>query len=337
MRGALAFGVADVDTIVVALAGFLLRGGILLLLLPSIVLPSVINIAGATGVKAFGIDGQPQPWLFEVAAVISALAALWLVLAFVLGALIDFWLVHAALDPEGHATGRPRPLPDLRIVLDLAGIRALCLVPLVAAVIWAGSQIYTAAYQELTTPTSLATPLALRVIESAAVAVVVVGLAWLASEVVAAIAVRRLILLDVGIWRSIGGALIQIVRRPVSSVATVVVSFIGSVLAMGLAMAATAMTFDWCRVVARDQQPISVTIGISPISTTRDFRPAVFILAAVALVLAWVAALALSGIASAWRSAAFTGETAAAAPEAQPDSAEVGLGLSGLLSDRSGD
>jgi hypothetical protein len=43
----------------------------------------------------------------------------------------------------------------------------------------------------------------------------------------------------------------------------------------------------------------------------------VFILAAIALGLAWVVALGLSGIASAWRSAAFTGETAATVLEAR--------------------
>jgi len=69
MRCALGFGIADRDTIIVALAGFLLRGGIVLLLVPISVLPSVIGIAGATGVDAFGIDGRPTFWLFEMVAI----------------------------------------------------------------------------------------------------------------------------------------------------------------------------------------------------------------------------------------------------------------------------
>ena len=48
-------------------------------------------------------------------------------------------------------------------------------------------------------------------------------------------------------------------------------------------MAATATTFDWCRVAARNQQPISITIGIGPVSATRDFRPVVLMLAAAVL------------------------------------------------------
>jgi hypothetical protein len=82
IRRALAFGVVDRDTIVVALAGFLLRGGVVLLLVPIAVLPSVLGIAGAIGVDAFGIDGRPTLWFFEVVAIVTVLAAVWLLLAF---------------------------------------------------------------------------------------------------------------------------------------------------------------------------------------------------------------------------------------------------------------
>lgn len=334
MRRAVAFGLAGADTTVFALAGFLLRGGIVVLLLPSVVLPSVIGVAGATGVNAFGIDGRPTPWLFEVVAIASVGAALYLILAFVAGSLIDIWLIGAALDPESRATARPRRFPDLGVLLDLAAIRAICAVPLGAVVaLWAGSRVYAAAYNELTTPTNLVTPLAVRVVLSAADAILVVGLAWLACEVLGAIAVRRLILLDTGIRRSIGGALAQLVRRPISLGATVVVSYGASLVATGFALAATATAFEWCRVAARNQQAIAVTI----VNTTRDFRPVAFILAAAGLCCAWVAALAVSGMASAWRSAALTGETAAALPGADWDAAAGRCGLSGETSNISGD
>jgi len=325
MRRAVAFGMTGSDTIVVALAGFLLRGGIAVLLLPSVVLPSVIGLAGATGVDAFGIDGHPTPWLFEMVAIASAAAAMYLIVALVVGSLIDVWMVGAALARESRGTARPRSLPDLGILLDLAAIRGICAAPLAGVIVWAGSRIYTAAYNELTTPTNLFTPLAVRVVENAADAVLVVGLTWLASEVVGAIAVRRLILLDTGVRRSIGGALAQLVRRPISLGATIVVSYGASLVATGLALAATATAFEWCRVAARNQVAIAVTI----VGTTRDFRPVVFILAAAALCCAWVAALALSGMASAWRSAGLTGETIAAVPVLDWDAVAERCGLSG--------
>jgi hypothetical protein len=336
-RDALAFGVTDIDTAVVALAGFLLRGGIVLLILPSVVLPSVIDIAGATGVAAFGIDGHPTPWLFEMVAIASAVAALYLILAFVVASLIDVWLIGAALKPQAGAATARRSAPQLGVLLDLAAIRAICVLPVAGVVVWAGSQIYTAAYNELTTPTNLVTPLAVRVVENASGAVAVLVLAWLASEVVSGVAVRRLILLNRGVWRSIAEALIQIARRPMSTAATIAVSFGASVAAIAIAMLATAVTFDWCRIAARNPDPITITIGIDPFATTRDFRPVVFLLAAAALCLAWIVALVLSGVASAWRSAALTGETLASEPTADLDAAAGRCGLLGAPSARSGD
>lgn len=323
------FGTADGDTIVVGLAGFLVRGGILLLLLPSAVLPSVIGFAGLTGVDAFGIDGHPTPWLYEIVAIIGAAAALWLLVSFLLGSLIDSWLIDAARDESAHLTSRSQPLPRLEILLDMAGVRAVCILPVVGSLVWAGSRIYSSAYNELTTPTNLATPLAVRVVQGAMDAVLVVGLIWLASEVVGAIAVRRVVLTDRGVWHAIPDAVMQLLRRPISSVATVIVSYGASLVAAGLAIAVTATAFDWCRVAARNQRAIAFTIG--PVGPG-DLRPVVLILAAVVLGLAWIAALAVSGLASAWRSAAFTGETAAAVSEARKGTGENGLGLSGPTS-----
>jgi hypothetical protein len=332
---ALAFGVSGVDTVVVALAGFLPRGGIVLLLLPSVVLPSVIGVASVTGLNAISIDGRPTTSLYVATLLVCVLVVLWLVVAFAVGSLVDVWLIEAALDDDGPATSGPRPLPELTVLLDLAAIRSLCILPLAGALIWAGSRVYSAAYTELTTPANLATPLVLRVILDVADAALVVVLAWLVSEVVGAIAVRRLILFEHSVWRSIGGAIVQIGRRPITSIGTVVVSFGASLIAAVLAMAATATTFDWCQVAARNQTPLPITIGGA--QAIGDARPLVFILAGIALGVAWVVALAVSGIASAWRSAAFTGETAAAAPEARMGPVETRLGLSGTAPERSGD
>jgi hypothetical protein len=332
---AISFGLTDADTIVVAAAGFLLRGGLLLLLVPSVVLPSVIGVASVTGVGAFGIDGHPTTWLFEVAVVVTVIGAGWLLLAFLLGSLVDVWLIEAAFGDERRVAREPRPLPDLRLLLDLAAIRSVLVLPLAGALMWAVSRIYSVAYVELTVPTNLASPLVLRVILGASDAVLVVVLAWLATEVVGAIAVRRLVLLGDGVWRSIGGAIMQIARKPIASVGTVIFSFGASSVAVGLAMAATATAFDWCRVASQNQHPWPIAMG--RLQAIGDIRPIVFILAAIALGAAWVVALALSGVASAWRSAAFTGETAATVPEARTGSAGNLLGLSGVAPERSGD
>ena len=337
IRRAFAFGVADPDTATVALAGFLLRGGLVLLFVPSVVLPSAIGLAGAAGVDAFGIDGRPTAWFMAIVVVAAAAIALWLLVALTVGSLIDVWLIEAALDAQGHPARRSRPLPAFGTLLDLAGIRAVCILPVAAALAWASTRLYDAIYTELATPSNLATPLPIRVIQSAADAVVVVVLVWLASEVVGAIAARRSVLLGAGIVRSIWTAILQIVRRPVSSASTVIASYGASAVAIGLAMAATATTFDWCRVAARNQQPISETIGFGSFSTTRDFRPLIFLLAVIALAAAWIIAMAVSGITSAWRSAALTGETSAAVLGDPTGTTGQALGLSGPAAERSGD
>jgi hypothetical protein len=329
MRRAVQFGLRDTDTGVVALAGFLLRGGFLVVLLPIVVLPSVIGLAGATGVEAFGIDGHPTAWLFEIAAVVAVIAAAYLILAFVVGSLVDVLVIGATLDPDAGAAPRTRSLPGMGLVMDLAIVRVICAAPLGPALYWAGAQIYSSAYDELTTPTNLATPLAVRVVQDATPAVLVLVLTWLVSEVFGAMVIRRMVLLDTGIARSFAGALFQLVGRPISTMATTIVSYGVSVAAIALALVASATTFDWCRVVARIPQPITITIGAGSFSTTRDFRPVVFVLSAAALCVTWIVAMAISGVASAWRSAALTGETLAAEPAVDIEAAALRCGLLG--------
>jgi hypothetical protein len=336
MRKALAFGLSGRDAVVVALAGFMLRGGIVLLAVPSAVLPSVIGLAGAFGVDAFGIDGRPTTSFIELVVVVSAVVAIYLLLATVVGAIVDMWLIEAALDPDG-LSARTQPMPPiLDRLLSLAAIRVVCLVPLALAVAWAGSRIYGSAYSELTTPSSLGVPLAVRTVLGAADAVALVVVVWLLEETVAAVAVRRLVITGCGVWQAIGSALGQLIRRPVTSAATVLLAYCGSALAMAAGIAAIATAFDWCRVAARIQQPIPLSLGIGPLSTTRDIRPILFMLAALALAVAWLAASMLAGMASAWRSAALTGEVAEATSQAAGKTSESRLGLSETPSATSG-
>jgi len=321
MWRAAAFCLTDREAPVVALVGFLIRGGIVLIALPSVVLPSVIEIAGATGVDYISISGEPTQWLVEVVLAAIVAAAVWLTVAGLVGSLVDVWLVEMALDVERPKTRDRLPLPGTALLLRLLAIRMICLVPLAVTLGWAAGRLFSATYDELTTPTNLATPLPLRVIFAATGAVAVVAVVWLVAETIAAIAIRRQILAGRGIWRSLQGAAWQLVRRPISTLLTVVVSYGTSVVAVGLALVATATAFDWCRIAARNAQPIAIKLGIGDFSTTRDFRPVAFALAAGAVALAWAAALTLSGVASAWRSAAFTHETADALPAAAPRAA----------------
>ena len=308
MRHVATFGLGG-DAAVVALAGFLVRGGIALLALPGVVLPSIIGVAGAVGISSFAIDGSPTARLFMIVTVAIGAALVWLAVAGFVGSLVDVWLIEAAVDRELPA-GRRRTMPEAGLVMDLVAIRGITLLPLTAALAWAGTRVYSAAYAELITPSNLVVPIFVRVIESAADAVVVIVAAWLVTETIAALAVRRMVLAGDGAWTAIVGALLHVARRPVSTVLTLVTWTSVSVLATAAAMAATATAFGWCLFAARIADPIAMTLGVGPLATTRDFRPVVFGLAALVVTAAWLAGAAISGIASAWRSAAWTSEVA---------------------------
>jgi hypothetical protein len=309
LRHAFAFGVADGDAALVAAAGFLVRGGILPLILPGVVLPSVIDIAGRAGVSAISIAGQPTSSLIGVLVLLALGFGLWLVASNLLGAWTDAWMVRSTLgDADERTQARLPSGPPL--VLRLVAIRLVCLLPIAIALAWTAARIYSSAYTELLTPSSLATPLPLRVIAGAWDAVALLAITWLAAETLAAVAIRRQILLGRGIWSSLAGAIVQIVRRPFSTGLTLVASTAASLVAMAVAMAGTATAFEWCRIAARNAQPIALKLGFGPFTTTRDFRPVVFVLAVFTLVVVLAVALGLAGIASAWRSAAWTNEVA---------------------------
>jgi len=195
--------------------------------------------------------------------------------------------------------------------MDLLAVRGVCLLPLVAALAWAGTRLYSATYAELLMPSNLAVPLFVRAAEGAADAVVVVVLVWLVTETVAALAVRHMILAGESAARSIAAAVIHVVRRPLSTALTLGAWTLVSTLAVATAMAVTAQAFEWCLVAARNSGPVAITLGLGPFTTTRDFQPIAFGLTAFVLSAAWLCAAALSGIASAWRSAAWTEEVAA--------------------------
>ncbi len=322
-----------------ALAGFMVRGGIVPLVLPIVVLPSVIDLAGAVGVDAFSIAGQPTTLLVGLIITVVVAATCWLIGASLFGSLTDFWLVQMALSEakdravmdvsaadaggirsEGPARDHPdagdgpddppRPggprRPDSSGVLELAAIRIVCIVPLALVIAWTTTQIFTAAYTQLITPSDISTPLPIRVILAATSAAAILLTVWLLTEALAAVAVRRHILTGSDFVDSIGGALRQILRRPIQTLATEVVPFAVSAATMGLAFLACSVAFDWCRIVVRTQ------VTIDPLGATVDIRPILFAGTALVLSLSWIAAIVVAAIASAWRSAAFTFEVQAA-------------------------
>ena len=170
------------------------------------------------------------------------------------------------------------------------------------------------AYRELTLPTDLATPLALRVLAGAPAPTGLLAVAWLVAEVVGGFAARRAVLLDTAVPRALGRGLVDLFRAPLGTLLTT-----ASGLAVGIATLVPATwALSWAWELAR--APL-VDEGLSPAAAGGT----------VVLAAAWMAALTLAAIGSAWRGCLATGELLRRRPSiAEPDGAVLAAGSSAL-------
>ena len=277
----------------IALAGFLGRGGVLLMLLPVLVIPTPTGIANAVGgpVSSF-LFGSPSPALLAMLAAIAA-GTLLLVVA---GAVVAGWserngivqALRVAADegfvPAGHA--RVRGGGSLA---SLAGLRLLGLVPPLAALLLSGPVLYDAFYRELVLPDELRSPLALRILRDVPGTVLAVAAAWLVADAATSLAIRRQVLERRGLVAAWVAGWLGLMRRPIRVVGTALATVALSIGLVGPALVAGA--FAWIR--ARD--------------LLREDRDALAIVLAVLLFVAlWLGALVLAGVAAAFRGAAWT-------------------------------
>ncbi len=281
-----------------ALVAFLARGGLLVLVLPTVVLPTFVGLANFVGPASVSAAG-PGP---RLVALIAAGAAACVVLA------IAGTLVAAAAEAALHrATVAPDPAtsrgPDIAFGGSLAlavprtafaraaVIRLVLLVPVAAATAVAVPAWVAAAYRELTQPSDLFTALAPRILGGAPAATGLVAIAWLASEVVGGFATRRAVLLDATVPRALAASLSDLLRAPVGTAFSVLVALAGTVFALAPAVWALAAAWDVARRALVD-----------------DAGALDALLAALLLAAAWLGALLLAGIAAAWRDLLATAE-----------------------------
>jgi hypothetical protein len=281
---------------VVALCGFLARGGIVLLLLPVIPLPSTVGLAtfvGPTSVTAAGLTPDSVVRL----TVIVALVVGWLLVGNAVGAMADAAIV-VGLRPAGRAAGHPGAAGqavDRGRLVRLVGLRLVALLPLIAVVALTARSVGDLVYQELILPSDSAAPILLRVVQGAQVQVAAILLAWIAGEVLGGIAVRLAILEDRSFVRAIGGSIVHVVRHPLTSLVAAVAGVAVLIAAVGLPLMATGRA--WTSVV----EALSGTIDGSGV-----------VLATILLVSSWIGAAILAAIVATWRGALWTVEVAQA-------------------------
>ena len=284
-----------------ALATFLLRGGVALVLVPIIVLPSAVALGNLLTplVSTFVFRG------FEAVAVpVIVLAVgvlIWLVGGGLLAAALESELVRrTAADDDAWPAGRPprgeaheKPAPAGGRVWRVLAVRLVAHLPLFLALSWGAIRIVTVAYRELTVPSDVTVALVIRVASGAPDAVAVVIVAWLLGETVGAIAARRVSLLGEPVPTALGRAMVRVLRHPLRCAALAVLPLVPLAVVVIAAGFATSTTWDALRA--------GLSFGGSPVLTLA------LVLVLVAL---FAGGLLLIGAASAWRAAVWTVEVA---------------------------
>lgn len=277
---------------VLALAAFLARGGLLLVLLPLIPLPSTAALANALGptLVGFVFGGPSIPFLILVGSLVAA-TLVWFVLSGVVGAAIDLALIRDAA-AEDDLEGRIQPITG-GLWRSIA-VRWLAHVPTAVALAVGLVVVVEAAYSQLIRPGDPSVPVAIRVILQVPISVGAIVAAWVIGEAVGGIAERRLAW-GAGIVRSLVGGVAGIVRPTgllilVTTNATLLLAIIGGDLAIGLA-------FEHARIAILDGGTVIDRV-----------------LALGFLSVSWIATAILLAIAAAWRSAAWTFEIARRQP-----------------------
>ena len=276
-----------------ALAAFLLRGGILLVLLPIVVLPTPVGLGNALAptltAMAFG-SVSAEEVILAVGLWIAAFA--WLVVGGWIAAALEIdgiRIVAGDEDVRSLAQRVPAIHDARRPAARVLTARLLALVPLAIVLVWGAVRIVLVTYRELTSPFDVSTPIGVRVLLAAPEVVVAVLVAWMAGEIVGAVAARRIVLEGEGVGAAVRSAVVLVVRHPLLMLARFWPPT--AVLILVLVPGALAAASGWTAVdgvLSGAPGPVAV-FGVVALFVTL-----------------WSVGLVLIGVACAWRAAVWT-------------------------------
>ena len=282
-----------------ALATFLLRGGIVVVVLPILTLPSALALSNAFAPIVVPLAlGRIEPAIVLGPAAVVALLLAWLIVGGRIAAAIDIALVRegaAAAVEEGVAPAAVPPA-TLRRPSELAwrvlAIRLISWLPLALAVGLGVARIVEVTYVELTRPVDVTTPLVVRVAGEVVSHLGLIVIAWALGEVVGGVATRRATLTSDGHGTALAWAVATTAARPLSWLVPWIATTALLAVVMGSTLAAAA--FSWTQAV----DLLSDRLG----------NPMLALLTLLAFVALWLAAMLLGGAILAVRSTAQTFE-----------------------------
>jgi len=273
-----------------ALAGFLVRGGIVLFLLPIVALPSTVAISDriAPILSAFVLGGATVQLAVLFGAICALIVALLLLLAW-FAAATEAALIHDApawdeLDPARPSA--PRRRGESGRILTA---RLVVHVPFLVAVGWGTIRVVEAAYRELSRPVDVDTPIVLRVLGSVPEVIAIVLVTWAIGQILGAIAARRVVLLGSSTAGAVRSALAESIRRPLQVVILFVVPTLALLAVLLPTAAATSSTWERARIAIAE--PVGAVEGI---------------LTVCAFVGLWLGGLVLVSMVCAWRASVWT-------------------------------
>jgi hypothetical protein len=291
---------------IVGAAGFLARGGALILALPILSLPTPVGVTllvPPLSVTTSGVSSVLAPQLIAAGALVAVLV----ILALFLGALTD-------LAAYGRIAVRGAPdLADVRwprspavLVVQLMSVEILALLPAAAAGLAVAARLVTVGEQEYLLPSSLAVPYVVRLLRGASAEVAALAVCLLLADVVNALLSRRILRAAFTVAApgatSAGPAVVQAGRGRSALLG------VRSLLACGSRIVATWLA-AWSITLASLAPGLFVIGMVWPLvrdayaATSSPAPPAPLVLLGVTLLLVavWLAAVLLAGLGSALR------------------------------------
>ena len=267
-----------------ALLGFLVRGGWLLIVAPIVVVPTPVGLANVIAPLLEDVAfGRRTAELTALAVAAGAITVGWL---------IGGGLIAAAAESDGtRRIADEEDIPSQRgsFAWRIVAARLIAVVPLAIGGAWAAVRLVSVGYRELTVPSDVTAPAAWRIVAGAPDAFAILLLTWFLGEVVGAVAARRIVLDGYGVRAALWAGLRKLRRQPGRMITLGLASFLG--LLAVLALTGLAASATWNALGA------ALSIGDSLAATT------LLLLLFVAL---FSGGLVLLGLVCAWRAAIWT-------------------------------
>lgn len=296
LSGALLATLASPATWPLALATFLLRGGILVVVLPIVVLPSPVGLGNLLApILVAVVFGGLSVEIVAIVSVGAMAIVAWIVVGGLVAATLEADAARKVAGDEEVSgasivlSGDGPAAPDRTVAAWVLAARLLAHAPTGIGIIWGSVRFVDVAYRELTSPADVTTPIVLRVLAGAPEVSVVLLLAWAMGEIVGGLAARRIVLDGVRVAGALRDAISATVRHPVGVAAAFLVPLAGLLLVVLPSTVAAAVAWSAVRVAMR--APAELIVGT---------------LAVVLFVSLWIVGLLLISVTAAWRAAVWS-------------------------------